>query len=54
MRLTMVQAHVGTQPVKLVCFNLGYFPGGDRNIITKPETTVAGIQAAMQLLQVLM
>lgn len=45
------QEHVQT-PVKLVCFNLGYFPGGDKGLVTKPETTVAAIQAAMALLQV--
>lgn len=45
-----LQEHVQT-PVKLVCFNLGYFPGGDKGLVTKPETTVAAIQAAMALLQ---
>lgn len=37
---------------KLVCFNLGYFPGGDKDLITKPATTVAGITAALQVIQV--
>ncbi|NVN92069.1 MAG: class I SAM-dependent methyltransferase [Desulfuromonadales bacterium] len=37
-------------PVKAVIFNLGYLPGGDRGIITKPETTITALQQALQLL----
>lgn len=33
-----------------VMFNLGYLPGGDKAWITKPETTVAGLDAARRLL----
>ena len=33
-----------------VVFNLGYLPGGDRNIITRPETTLAALENALQLL----
>jgi hypothetical protein len=43
-----VQEHV--QAAHFVCFNLGFFPGGDRSIITKPATTVAAIEAAMDIL----
>lgn len=37
-------------PVKAVMFNLGYLPGGDHSIGTKPETTVHAINKAMNLL----
>ncbi|NMA03034.1 MAG: methyltransferase domain-containing protein [Clostridia bacterium] len=36
--------------VKAVMFNLGYLPGGDHEVITKPETTLAGIRQALNLL----
>ena len=32
--------------IKTVTFNLGYLPGGDKKIITKPETTLAAIKLA--------
>lgn len=35
-------------PVKAVMFNLGYLPGGDHNLVTKPETTVAAVAAAAE------
>ena len=40
-----------TAPVKVVVFNLGYLPGGDKTVTTKAETTLAAVQAAMELLQ---
>ncbi len=30
--------------------NLGYLPGGDKRLVTKPETTLAALQAACDLL----
>jgi len=33
-----------------VVFNLGYLPGGDRTIITRPETTVSALEQALNLL----
>ena len=36
--------------VKAVMFNLGYLPGGDHGVITRPETTLAGIRQALNLL----
>jgi predicted methyltransferase len=41
--------HVPTQ-VRGVMFNLGYCPGGDRAIITRPETTRAALDQARELL----
>lgn len=39
-----------TIPVQMVLFNLGYLPGGDRTVITLPETTVTALHQALQLL----
>lgn len=36
--------------VKAVMFNLGYLPGGDHGLVTKPDTTVAAIAAAAEKL----
>jgi SAM-dependent methyltransferase len=38
------------QPIKAAVFNLGYLPGGDRDFITRPATTVPALAAALQLL----
>ena len=38
------------EPVQIVLFNLGYLPGGDRLLITRPETTVAALQQSLELL----
>lgn len=37
-------------PVQTVLFNLGYLPGGDRSIMTLPETTVAALEQSLQIL----
>lgn len=37
-------------PVQAVLFNLGYLPGGDRAVITRPETTSAALKQALHLL----
>lgn len=34
-----------------VMFNLGYFPGGDHGVVTRPDTTVAALAAAAGLLR---
>lgn len=36
--------------IKAVMFNLGYLPGGDHQIITHPDTTVAALEQAADLL----
>ena len=38
-------------PVRVVLFNLGYLPGGDKEITTKAPTTLHAVQAAMELLE---
>ncbi|MDD2648308.1 MAG: class I SAM-dependent methyltransferase [Eubacteriales bacterium] len=38
------------EPVKLVLFNLGWLPGGDKSVTTLRETTLPAIKAALSLL----
>lgn len=35
---------------RCVMFNLGYQPGGDKRLVTKPDTTVKAIRAAAEVL----
>lgn len=55
-RVTLLQTgheelaqHV-TGPLQAVLFNLGYLPGGDRSIITRPETTALALEQSLLLL----
>ena len=41
----------GDCPLKAVIFNLGYLPGGDKQITTKSATTLEAVQGAMELIQ---
>lgn len=43
--------HYVKSPVKAVMFNLGYLPGGNKNIITKPQTTLEALRQSLKLLQ---
>jgi tRNA G37 N-methylase Trm5 len=38
------------EPVSAVVFNLGYLPGGDHNLVTRVDSTIAGLEAALKLL----
>jgi predicted methyltransferase len=38
--------------VAVVMFNLGYRPGGDKAVVTRPRTTLAGLAKAVGLLRV--
>ncbi|KAI8105870.1 hypothetical protein M9434_000449 [Picochlorum sp. BPE23] len=42
--------HVGSNVAKLVCFNLGYLPGGDKSIVTQVDSTLAAIEASLEAL----
>lgn len=55
-RVTLLQSgheellqHV-PEPVQVVLFNLGYRPGGDRSIITRPDTTGSALEQSLRLL----
>lgn len=39
-----------TPPVKAIIANLGYLPGGDKSLVTRPETTVAALRQSLELL----
>lgn len=39
------------EAVDAFLFNLGYLPGGDHNVTTKPDTTVAALHAALAALK---
>jgi hypothetical protein len=40
-----------SEEVSVVVFNLGYLPGGDRSIITRPETTITALEASLNCLK---
>ena len=43
--------NVGSQrSIKLICFNLGYLPGGDHGIITRTETTLKAVKGSVELI----
>jgi len=39
------------EDIDAVIFNLGYLPGGDHRLITKPDTTIAALKTAVKLLR---
>lgn len=39
------------EPVDAVMFNLGYLPGSDRSVITRPDTTREALRAAIGILR---
>ena len=39
-----------SKPVRMVVFNLGYCPGGNRTIITTSDTTMPALEQALRLL----
>lgn len=55
-RVTLIQdghqhaAQYIRHPLRTAMFNFGYLPHGDKNITTLPETSVAAVQAALDLL----
>ncbi|GAB4854731.1 hypothetical protein Ancab_023317 [Ancistrocladus abbreviatus] len=46
----MMEVLPKNSPVRLVAFNLGYLPGGNKEIITRPETTSLALEAAKEVL----
>lgn len=43
--------YFGPESTDLILFNLGYLPGGDHSLATKPETTIAGLEQSLGLLR---
>lgn len=48
--------HIGeyfpSESVDLIMFNLGYLPGGDHSLTTRPDTTLPALEKALSLLKV--
>lgn len=40
------------KPVAGAIFNLGYLPGGNHDVVTKPNTTIQALESLLQLLKV--
>ncbi len=40
-----------SDPVSAITFNLGYLPGGDKSITTKPETTLVALRNSVKILK---
>ncbi|MEJ2490946.1 MAG: class I SAM-dependent methyltransferase [Desulfuromonadales bacterium] len=38
-------------PVKVIMANLGYLPGGDHHLVTRPATTLAALEVSLDLLE---
>lgn len=38
------------ESVKAIMFNLGYLPGGDRSIVTRPESTLTALRQSLEIL----
>ena len=52
-QMNMIVPHsnsTGAAPVRAVVFNLGYLPGGDKERTTCADSTLAAVQAAMELI----
>lgn len=47
-RIEEIEPELG--PIDFVAYNLGYFPGGDKSIITEKATTVQSLKAAYKRL----
>ena len=43
-------AEIVREPLRAAVFNLGYLPGGDKQLVTRPENTVTALDQAIDLL----
>ncbi|WP_346234679.1 class I SAM-dependent methyltransferase [Lysinibacillus telephonicus] len=41
-----------SEPISAAIFNLGYLPGSDHEVITKPNTTIQALDSILQLLKI--
>lgn len=46
---SQLQQLIGSSVAKLVAFNLGYLPGGDKKIVTQTSSTLQAIIAALEV-----
>ncbi len=47
-----MEQYVSAESVDVMMFNLGYLPGGDHSLATKPATTITAIEKGLELLKV--
>lgn len=45
-----VTEYLGSNVAKLICFNLGYLPGGDKSVVTTIDSTLAAIEGSLESL----
>jgi hypothetical protein len=48
--LSIVQENFPEKPIRLIVYNLGYLPKGDKTLTTKTDTTLKSLQSALALL----
>jgi hypothetical protein len=46
-----IAEYVAKNSVKLIVYNLGYLPGGNKQVTTQADTTVQSVRCALDLLQ---
>lgn len=46
-----IDLYIEEKNISAVIFNLGYLPGGDKNIITKSDSTIMALDKSMKLLK---
>lgn len=46
-----MEKYAQSDSVDFICFNFGWLPGGDHNIFTHADTSIAAIDAALRLLK---
>lgn len=46
-----MEQYIAPESIQAIVFNFGYLPGGDHQIYTKPESSIAAIEAGLRLLR---
>ena len=46
-----LEQYAAPESADLICFNFGWLPGGDHNIFTRTESSIAAIDASLRLLK---
>ncbi len=53
-QITLLEAsheHFHVEKAKLIVYNLGYLPGGDKSVTTKTKTTLRSLESAVKILE---
>ncbi len=46
-----LERYLTPESIDFICFNFGWLPGGDHNLFTRAETSIAAIDASLRLLK---